>query len=70
MAASPKQISKIKFEMIVERSIYDEFIRWSARNGYSPNVLVEHFMRDTLAKGEGKTTTLAKERPSSWTNPQ
>ncbi len=49
MAATPKGISKIKLDMIVvERSVYDEYIRWCSKRGYSPNVLIEKFMRETV----------------------
>jgi hypothetical protein len=50
MAATPKGISKIKLDMVVERQVYDEFMRWASKHGYSANVLVERFMKDTIAK--------------------
>ena len=51
MAATPKGISKIKLDMInVERSVYDDFTRWCSKHGYSTNVTVEKFMRETVLK--------------------
>ena len=51
MAATPKGISKIKLDMmVVERSVYDEYTRWCSKHGYSPNVLIEKFMRETVLK--------------------
>ena len=57
MAASIKGVSKIEAKFVVERAIYDEFVRHAARNGYSANVLIEHFMRDYMAGQQGKTFT-------------
>ena len=51
MAATPKGIAKIKLDMmVVERSVYDEFTRWCSKHGYSANVLIERFMKETVAK--------------------
>lgn len=50
MAATPKGISKIKLDMVVERTVYDDYVRWCSKHGYSANVLVEKFMRETSAK--------------------
>ena len=50
MAATPKGISKIKLDMVVERSAYDEYVRWCSKHGYSVNVLIEKFMRETVLK--------------------
>jgi hypothetical protein len=49
MAASIRGISKIEAKFVVERAVYDEFVRFATRNGYSANVLIEHFMRDYMA---------------------
>lgn len=51
MAATPKGISKIKLDMmVVERSVYDEYMRWCSKHGYSSNVLIEKYMRETVLK--------------------
>ena len=50
MAATPKGISKIKLDLVVERSTYDDYMRWCSKRGFSPNVLVEKFMRETATK--------------------
>ena len=50
MEATPKGISKIKLDMVVERSVYDDYVRWCSKRGFSANVLLEKFMRETVAK--------------------
>ncbi len=50
MASSPKGISKIKLDIVVERSAYDDYMRWCSKHGFSANVLIEKFMRDTSSK--------------------
>jgi hypothetical protein len=55
MAASIKGVSKIKAEFVVERAVYDEFVRHATRNGYAANILIERFMRDYMAGQQGKT---------------
>lgn len=50
MAATPKGISKIKLDLVVERAAYDDYMRWCSKHGFSANVLIERFMRETSAK--------------------
>jgi hypothetical protein len=55
MAAAVKGISKIEAKFVVERAVYDEFVRHATRNGYAANILIERFMRDYMAGQQGKT---------------
>jgi len=51
MAATPKGISKIRLDsVVIERSVYDDYVRWCSKHGYSANVLLERFMRETASK--------------------
>jgi hypothetical protein len=57
MAASIKGISKIEAKFVVERSVYDEFVRHAARNGYAPNILIERYMKDYMSQQRPNTFT-------------
>ncbi len=48
MAATPKGISKLKAEFIVEKEAYDNFVRYCTKKGMAPNILIERYMKEAV----------------------
>lgn len=44
MASTPKGPQKMKLDFLIDRKIYDEFIRQCTKKGYSPKGIIEKLM--------------------------
>lgn len=44
MAANPKGAQKINFEVIIDRKIYDDFVRQCSHKGFAVRVVIERLM--------------------------
>lgn len=51
MASTPKGPQKIAIDYIVDRKIYDDFIRQCTHKGMSPKVVVEKLMAKYAESG-------------------
>ncbi|MBS3137228.1 hypothetical protein J4232_02235 [Candidatus Woesearchaeota archaeon] len=51
MAATPKGTAKVKAEYVVEKEAYDNFVRYCSKKGLAPNVMVERYMKEIVARG-------------------
>ncbi len=45
MAATPKGAKKMKIDYMIDRGIYDEFVKACSKKGYTPNVIIERLMK-------------------------
>lgn len=44
MASTPPGAQKMKIDYIVDRKVYDEFVKACSRKGFAPQVIVEKMM--------------------------
>lgn len=44
MASTPPGAQKMKLDYVVDRKIYDEFVKACSRKGFAPQVIVEKMM--------------------------
>ena len=44
MAAYPKGAQKIKIDYIIDRAIYDEFVKAVSKKGFAPQIVIERMM--------------------------
>jgi len=45
MASTPKGPQKIQLDYVVDRKIYDDFVRQCSHKGYAPKVVIERLMQ-------------------------
>jgi len=51
MASTPKGPQKIKLEYVIDRGVYDDFVRACSKGGYAPQVLIERLMKKYTETG-------------------
>lgn len=44
MASTPPGAQKMKIDYVVDRKVYDEFVKACSRKGFAPQVIVEKMM--------------------------
>lgn len=44
MAATNKEVKKMKLDYNVDREVYDKFVKACSHKGYAPNVVIEKLM--------------------------
>lgn len=44
MASTPPGAQKMKIDYIVDRKVYDDFVKSCSRKGFAPQVVVERLM--------------------------
>lgn len=52
MASTPKGPQKMKMDYIIDRTIYDNFIRACSHKGYAPQIVVEKLMQKYIETGQ------------------
>lgn len=52
MASTPKGPKKMKIDYIIDRAIYDAFVRACSHKGYTPNVVIERLMGKYIENGQ------------------
>ena len=44
MASTPPGAQKMKIDYVIDRKVYDEFVKSCSRKGFAPQVIVERLM--------------------------
>lgn len=52
MAASLKATKKMKLDYVVDREVYDQFVKACSHKGFSPNVVIERLMKRYIETGQ------------------
>ena len=52
MASYPPGAQKAKLEYVVDRKVYDEFVRACSRKGFAPQVILEKAMKKFAETGQ------------------
>ena len=51
MATPPKSMGKTRVDLMIDAEAYKAFAHLCTRKGMTPSVLVEKYMKETIAKG-------------------
>jgi hypothetical protein len=51
MAASLKATKKMKLDYVIDREVYDQFVRACSHKGFSQNVVIEKLMKTYTETG-------------------
>jgi hypothetical protein len=52
MASTPKGPQKMKLDYIIDRQVYDNFIRACSHKGYAPQIIIEKLMQKYTETGQ------------------
>jgi len=52
MASTPKGAQKMKLDWVIDREIYDEFIRQCRHKSFAPHVVAERLMKKYNETGQ------------------
>ncbi|MBN1386769.1 hypothetical protein JW968_07430 [Candidatus Woesearchaeota archaeon] len=52
MAATPKGPQKAKIDYVIDRGVYDSFVRACSSKGFAPQIVVERLMKKYVETGQ------------------
>ncbi len=52
MASTPKGPQKMKVDYVVDRQVYDNFMRACGHKGYAPQIVIEKLMKKYIETGQ------------------
>ncbi len=52
MASTPPGAQKMKIDYVVDRKVYDSFVKTCSHKGFAPQVIVERMMSKFVEKGQ------------------